>query len=142
MVYSEQATKDIAEQLKSTITQRYWVERPEGASVQRVLRKAAELAGLEYVSIPLSECFPMDLEELLKSLPNRPGVVVLDGYDKTDRYIVDLVNFMMLYYEFRKMVTQGSTGAIPVSVKWKFVIITEPRAWIPNHKLHKLLCKL
>jgi hypothetical protein len=142
MTYSEKAALDIAEQLKDSLTQRYWVERPEGASMQRVLRRAAELAGMEYTSIPLSECFPMDLEELLKSLPNKPGVIVLDGYDKTDKYIVDLVNFMLLYYEFRKMVTGDPEGAVDVPLDWKFIVVTEVGAWIPDAKLHKLLCKI
>ena len=110
--------------------------------MQGVLRQAAEHAGLEYRYVSLSDCFPMDLEEMLRSLPDRPGVIVLDDYDKSDKFLVGLVDFMLLYYEFRKMITLKSASAVPVSVKWKFVIITEPRAWIPNCELHKLLYKL
>jgi hypothetical protein len=142
MEHTSQSAWDIANQLRSTIIQRYWIERPVGVNVQGVLRQAAEHAGLEYKYVSLTDCFPMDLEDILRSLPDRPGVIVLDEYDKSDKFLVGLVDFMLLYYEYRKMITLGSAGSIPVSVKWKFVLITEPRAWIPSPELHKLLYKL
>jgi hypothetical protein len=102
---------------------------------------AAELAGMECKWVSLAQCYPMDLENLLKELPDKPGIIVLDEYDRSDQFLMDLVNFMVLYYEYRKMVTV-ETGSVGVPLNWKFVIITEPRAWINSPELHKLLYKL
>jgi hypothetical protein len=132
------AALGIADKLRSTIVQRYWIEREAGTGVERLLRRACEIAGMECRWVSLSQCYPMDLEALLQELSDKPGIIVLDEFDRSDQFLVDLATFMMLYYEYRKMLTSKSTG-IGVPVNWKFVIITEPRARIPSHELYKLL---
>jgi hypothetical protein len=132
----------IAVKLNDSLIQRYWIEREVGSlGVQKVLRRACELAGREYRHLVLSSCFPIDLEEFLRKLPDVPGVIVLDEYDQTDDFLVNLVNFMLLYYDYRSMVSSDKTE-VSVPLSWKFVIITKPRAWIPDPQLHRVLCKI
>lgn len=99
--------------------------------VQGQLREAAGISGIEYKEINLPLVYPMDIEELFRDLPDIPGIIVISGYDKADAYIQDLINFTILYYEYRVMIT-SKKGIVPVSSKWKFVLITEPRYWFSN----------
>jgi hypothetical protein len=141
MLTYEKEAHNIADQLKGIIDMRFWIERSKGPVIQEVLRRAAELNDMEYKCISLPACYPTDLEDMVRSLTNKPGILVLDEYDKADKYIRDLASHMALHYEYRKMRT-SSVGALQIPIEWKFVILTEPRAWIDVPELHKLLRKI
>ena len=110
---------------------RYQIIHVVDRGEHRVLREAAEFAGLAYKDIDLSLVYPIDVEEIFKSLPDVPGVMVIKGYDSADPYLQDLINFTVLYYEYRVMIT-AQKGMIPVSNKWKFVILAKPGYWFRN----------
>ena len=140
-IFSERAATELAAVLTDSNTQLYWLERDPVMGGQALLRRAIEISGLEHKEINLGQCWPMDLEELFKSLPEKPGVLILHDYDRTERYIVDLITFTLLYYEYRKMLS-STEGCVPIPHQWKFIITTEPNAWIPSPDLHKRLCRI
>ena len=140
-IYSERAAAELATQLTDVDTQLFWLERELGMGGQTLLRRAIEIAELECRQVNLAQCYPMDLEELFKSLPDKPGVIILDEYDRSDGFLVDLITFTLLYYEYRKMLCIAE-GSVFISPKWKFIITTEPNAWIPSPSLHRRLCKI
>lgn len=92
---------------------------------QRQLRYAAALSEHEYCEIDLDLTYPIDIEEIFKNLPDRNGIIVIANYDKAHEYMVDLINFCLEYYEYRKMISSNE-GIIPVSGKWKFVLLNRP----------------
>ena len=83
------------------------------------------MANHDYCEIDLGLTYPIDIEEIFKSLPDKDGIIVISNYDKAHEYMVDLINFCLEYYEYRKMIT-STDGVIPVSGKWRFVILHEP----------------
>jgi hypothetical protein len=140
-IFSERAAAELAANLTDPNTQLFWLERDPVMGGQTLLRRAVELSGLEVREVHLDQCYPMDLEELFKSLPNKPGVIVLNNYDRSDRFVVDLITFTLLYYEYRKMLSNAE-DCVLISPQWKFIITTEPGAWIPSPSLHKRLCRI
>jgi hypothetical protein len=139
--YNERAANDLAINFKDPTKNLFWFERGLGEGGQALLRRALELAGLEYREIRLNLCYSLDLEEIFQSLPDKPGMIILDDYDRTDKFVVDLITFTMLYYEYRKMISD-TKDVIYIPSQWKFVIVTQPRAWIPSPPLHKRLCRI
>jgi hypothetical protein len=141
-IFSERAATEIAVTLTVTLTdpnvQLYWFKREVGMGGQTLLRRAIEIAGLEYREVHTDLCYPLDLEELFSNLPDKPGVIILDNYDRSSMFVANLITFTMLYYEYRRMITV-SKDSIPISTKWKFIVTTEPNAWIPDPTLHKRL---
>lgn len=140
-LYNERAANDLALSFTDPNKNLFWFERDPLEGGQRLLRRALEIAGLEFREIHLDECFPMDLEETFRSLPDKPGAIILHNYDKSDKFLVDLITFTMLYYEYRRMLSE-TKGAVYIPSQWKFVITTEPRAWIPSPTLHRKLCRI
>ena len=140
-IYSERAATELAAQLTDENTQLFWLERDPVMGGQTLLRRAIEISGLEHREVRLDLCYPMDLEGLFSSLPDKPGVIIIDNYDKSDKFLVDLITFTLLYYEYRKMLCIAE-GSVMIFPKWKFIITTEPNAWIPSPSLHRRLCKI
>ena len=141
-IYGERVADDTAKKLCDPNIQLFWVERDPVIGGQRVLRRALEMLGMESREIHLDKCYQTDLEETFRNLPDdRPGVVIIHNYDKSDKFLSDVITFTMLYYEYRKMITQEAEGTY-IPCRWKFVITTESRAWIPYPELHKRLCKI
>ena len=140
-IYSEQAATDLANRLTDPNTQLYWLERDLGTGGQALLRRAVEIAQLEVREIQLDLCYPIDLEDVFSKLPDKPGVIILNNYDKSDMFVVSLITFTMLYYEYRRMLSL-EVDSISISPKWKFIITTAPGAWINTPALHQRLCKL
>ena len=140
-IYSERAAAELATQLTDVDTQLFWLERDPVMGGQRLLRRAIEIADLEYREVRLDLCYPIDLEELFSKLPDKPGVIIINNYDKSDKFVVDLITFTLLYYEYRKMLCIAE-GSVFISPKWKFIITTEPNAWISSPSLHRRLCKI
>ena len=102
----------------------------------RLIKEAVKFIGFEYKELNLTTCYPMDIEEFLRSLPDRPGVLVFSEYDQADAYIQDLINFTVLYYEYRIMITSDS-DVVPVSNKWKFVLLAKPDYWFNNSTVYQ-----
>jgi hypothetical protein len=140
-IFSERAATELAAVLTDSNTQLYWLERDPVAGGQALLRRAIEIGGLEVRNVRLDTCYPMDLEELFSSLPSKPGVIVIENYDKSDEFVASLITFTLLYYEYRRMLS-STENCVPIPPQWKFIITTEPNAWIPSPALHKRLCKI
>lgn len=92
---------------------------------QRQLRYAASLASHEYRELDLDLSYPLDIEDFFKGLPDKVGIIVILNYDKAHWYLVDLINFTLHYYEYRKMISFNK-GIVPVSGKWRFVLLNKP----------------
>lgn len=98
---------------------------------QEQLREAAEISGLEVKEINLMEIYPIDIEVIFKGLPDKPGIIIFSGYDQADPYLQEIINFTVLYYEYRIMITSNK-GIVPVSNKWKFALLARPNYWFSN----------
>ena len=141
-IFSERAAAELAARLTDPEEQLFWLERDPVMGGQALLRRAIEISGLEVRKINLAECWGLDLEDIFKALPaDKPGIIILEEYDRADKFLVDIVTFTMLYYEYRRMISLDTeTYCIPA--QWKFVITTAPDAWIPSPPLHKKLCRI
>jgi hypothetical protein len=104
-------------------------------NVSRLIKEAVEFVGSEYRELNLTTCYPMDIEDFFRALPDRPGVIVFSEYDRADTYIQNLINFTVLYYEYRKMITYGDS--VPVSNRWKFILIAKPDYWFDDSTVYK-----
>jgi hypothetical protein len=140
-IFSERAATELAAVLTDSNTQLYWLERDPVMGGQALLRRAIEIGGLEVREVRLDDCYPMDLEEIFSSLPNKPGIIVIENYDKSDEFVASLITFTMLYYEYRRMLSLDK-DSVPIPPQWKFIITTEPNAWLPSPTLHKRLCRI
>lgn len=99
------------------------------------LREAAEISGIDYKEIDLTEIYPIEVEEIFKNLPDKPGVIVFLKYDQADPYLQEIINFTVLYYEYRIMITSNK-GIVPVSNKWKFALLANPGYWFSNKTVY------
>jgi hypothetical protein len=104
------------------------VDREES---QIQLRETAGISDIEYKEIDLTSIYPIEVEEIFKNLPDKPGIIAFLNYDQADPYLQEIINFTVLYYEYRIMITSNK-GIVPVSSKWKFAILARPNYWFPN----------
>jgi hypothetical protein len=98
----------------------------------KLLREAVEFIGFDYKELNLTLCYPTDLEGFFESLPDKPGVIVLSEYDCANSYIQSLLNYTALYHEYRIMLTSNTCKTVPVSDKWKFVLMARPGYWFDS----------
>lgn len=104
-------------------------------SGQIQLREAAEISGIDYKEIDLTKIYPIEVEEIFKNLPDKPGVIAFLNYDQADPYLQEIINFTVLYYEYRIMITSNK-GIVPVSNKWKFALLANPGYWFSNKTVY------
>lgn len=114
-----------AETLKGNKSKCFNISTKDICEGQRQLRYAASLANYDYKELDLHQIYPMDLEETFRSLPDKKGIIVLANYEGANVYLENLVNYMILYYEYRAMIS-SNRNKIPVSTKWKFIILNKP----------------
>jgi len=136
-IFNERAAFELAQKLLDPNKNLFWVERDLIMGGQRLLRRAIEVAALESREIHLNQCYPLDLEDIFSSLPDKPGIIIVHSYDRAHKFMVDLISMVILSHTYQSMM-----GSIYITERWKFIITTEPRAWIPNPNLHRLLCKI